>query len=213
MVYGKGVSLDHLVYAVPRLTEGIDSIERLTGVRAAMGGKHPGRGTHNALLSLGTGSYLEIIAPDPEQPAPAGPRPFGLDRLREARLVTWAVRVGDIETRAASAKATGYDPGPVVAMSRRLPGAGELRWRLTLPTERAGDGLVPFLIEWEPGPQHPSQTSPQGAYLAELEGEHPQADAVQAMLDAIGVRLSVTESARPALIATIEGPRGTVLLS
>ena len=212
MVYGKGVALDHLVYGVPDLAQGIGLIERQLGVRAAIGGKHTGRGTHNALLSLGTGSYLEIIAPDPEQPPPAEPRPYGLDRLKDPRLVTWAVRAGDIEERAANARAAGYDPGPVTPMSRRMPDGRELHWRLTVPKTRAADGLVPFLIEWEPGP-HPSQTSPDGAYLVELQGEHPQPEAVQPLLNAIGVHLSLTESARPALIATIEGPNGTVLLS
>jgi hypothetical protein len=212
MAYGKGVQLDHLVYAVRDLEQGIASIERLIGVRAATGGKHTGRGTHNALLSLGTGSYLEIIAGDPDQPAPADPRPFGIDRLREPRLVTWAVRVPDIEERVETARASGYDPGPIVPMSRALPGGGELKWRLTLPRVRAGDGLVPFLIDWEPG-QHPSQTAPSGAMLVELQGEHPRPESVQPLLDAIGVDVSLVESARPALIATIEGPNGTVLLS
>jgi hypothetical protein len=212
MAYGRGVRLDHLVYAVRDLNAGIASIERLIGVRAAPGGKHTGRGTHNALLSLGTGSYLEIIAPDPEQPPPAEPRPFGLDRLREPRLVTWAVRVLDIDERVRNAIAAGYDPGPVVPLSRKLPDGSELRWRLTLPTVRGGDGLVPFLIEWEPG-LHPSQTAPSGAVLAELQGEHPHPESVLPLLEAIGVDLPLIESARPALIATIEGPNGTVLLS
>lgn len=212
MAYGKGVQLDHLVYAVRDLEQGIASIERLIGVRAAIGGKHTGRGTHNALLSLGTGAYLEIIAADPDQPPPAEPRPFGIDRVREPRLVTWAVRVADIERRVEAARASGYDPGPIAGMSRALPDGGELRWRLTLPRRRAGDGLVPFLIDWEPGP-HPSQTAPAGAMLIELQGEHPRPDSVQPLLDAIGVELQLIESASPALIATIEGPNGTVLLS
>lgn len=212
MAYGSGVRLDHLVYAVRDLDEGVDSLERLIGVRAAAGGKHPGRGTHNALLSLGTGAYLEIIAPDPDQPQPEQPRPFGIDTLREPRLVTWAVRVPDIESRVEQARSAGYDPGNVVSMSRALPDGGELCWRLTLPHARAGDGLVPFLIEWEPGP-HPSQTAPAGALLADLQGEHPRPEAVFPLLDALGVELQVTESARPGLIATIEGPNGTVLLS
>lgn len=213
MAYGRGVQLDHLVYAVHDLEGGIASIEQLTGVRAAPGGKHTGRGTHNALLSLGTGAYLEIIAPDPEQPAPSEPRPFGLDRLREPRLVTWAVRVPDIDERVSRAAAAGYDPGPVVPMSRKLPDGGQLHWRLTLPKVRAGDGLVPFLIQWEEGSPHPSQTAPAGAMLVELQGEHPRPDDIHPLLDAIGVQLPVTESARPALIATLEGPNGSILLS
>jgi hypothetical protein len=212
MAYGKGVQLDHLVYAVRDLDAGIASIERLIGVRAVMGGKHPGHGTHNALLSLGTGSYLEIIAPDPGQPTPSEPRAFGIDQLREPRLVTWAVRISEIEQRVEQGRAAGYDPGPILPLSRRLPDGSELRWRLTLPAIRHGDGLVPFMIEWAPGP-HPSQTAPAGAMLVDLQGEHPRPDAVHPLLDAIGVQLPLIESARPALIATIEGPNGTVLLT
>ncbi len=212
MRFGGGVSLDHLVYAVRDLSEGIASIERLVGVRAAPGGRHTGRGTHNALLSLGQGSYLEIIAPDPEQPEPQQPRPFGIDTLKEPRLATFAIGVTDIEARVTNARNAGYDPGPPVPMSRTLPDGGDLRWRLTLPGVRGGDGLVPFLIQWEPGP-HPSETAPSGATLVDLQGEHLHPESVTSMLSALRVNLAVTEAARPALIATIEGPNGTVLLS
>lgn len=212
MAYVRQGSVDHLVYAVADLDAGIAEIERLLGVKAALGGKHTGRGTHNALLSLGGGSYLEIIAPDPEQPAPAAPRPFGLDRLREPRLVTWAIRVPGIEKRADQARKFGYDLGAVLPMSRRLPDGSELRWRLTANPEPAGDGIVPFLIQWEPG-KHPSESAPGGAHLADLQAEHPRPDTVNPMLEAVGAEITVTESARPALIATIEGPKGTVVLT
>jgi hypothetical protein len=212
MAYVRQGSVDHLVYAVSDLDAGIAQIERLLGVRAAQGGKHPGRGTHNALISLGGGAYLEIIAPDPGQPVPEMPRPFGLDRQREPRLVTWAARVPDIEHRAEQARAAGYDPGVVLEMSRRLPNGDELRWELSANLELPGDGVVPFLIQWEPG-HHPSESAPTGARLADLEAEHPRPDVVGVMLQALGVELTVTESARPALIATIEGPNGTVVLT
>jgi len=43
------VLIDHLVYATPDLDLGIATIERLLGVRATAGGRHPGAGTRNAL--------------------------------------------------------------------------------------------------------------------------------------------------------------------
>ena len=57
--------IDHLVYATPDLDLGIDTIERLLGVRATPGGQHLGAGTRNALVALGPGTYLEIVGPDP----------------------------------------------------------------------------------------------------------------------------------------------------
>nr|MBA2281652.1 VOC family protein [Acidimicrobiia bacterium] len=79
--------VDHLVHGAPTLDGALDDLERRLGVRGAFGGRHDGRGTHNAVIGLGAGAYLELIAPDPEQPAPTQPRPFGLDELDEAGLV------------------------------------------------------------------------------------------------------------------------------
>ena len=82
-------AFDHLLLGISDLDHGIEWVERRTGVRAVMGGVHPGRGTRNALLSLGGAHYLEIIAPDPAQTV-KNPQ-FQLSGFTEPRLINFAV--------------------------------------------------------------------------------------------------------------------------
>ena len=203
--------IDHIVYGVDDLRAGVDDLAERLGVRAAPGGKHVGRGTHNALLALGGDSYLEIIAIDPDQPASADRVPFALDRLRLPRLVGWATRVTDIEQSAQRARDRGFDPGPLHAMSRRRPDGVLLEWRLTRHNEDTGRVAVPFLIDWGSSP-HPSQASPTGVTLVELRAEHPNPDDLRRTLAALDADLEVDEAAEPALFATLETPKGTVVL-
>src|SRR4051812_10884651 len=58
--------IDHVILGIDDLQKGIAELERATGVRAVFGGAHPGRGTQNALISLGENHYLEILAPNPD---------------------------------------------------------------------------------------------------------------------------------------------------
>jgi hypothetical protein len=204
--------LDHLVYAAPDLRRAIESIDGELGVRAALGGKHAGGLTHNALLSLGEGSYLEIIAPVPGVEAAGRALPFGLDDLTTARLVTWATDTDDLEHRVAAARAAGYDPGEIMVGGRDLPDGGHLSWRLAAKPQPAGGGLVPFLIEWTSEP-HPSVTAPKGCLFVSLRAEHPEPEVVLAMLQALAVDLTVTAGERPRLIATLDTPNGRVELS
>src|SRR5215472_18900271 len=85
--------LDHILLGTNDLDHGIDWMQERSGVRAIFGGVHPGRGTRNALLSLGPRRYLEIIAPDPQQASAASHNDMA-NRVRaaqEPRLITWAV--------------------------------------------------------------------------------------------------------------------------
>ena len=124
--------IDHLIYRAPDLAGAVAEVEERFGVRAQAGGKHIGRGTHNALLALGPRTYLEIIAPDPSQPPPAAPRPSGTDRAGRGRLAGWALPCADIDAAVAAARRRGYDPGEVAGMQRATPTGAVLRWRLTL---------------------------------------------------------------------------------
>jgi hypothetical protein len=203
--------VDHLVYATPDLNRGVEEIEKLLGVRATPGGRHPGRGTRNALISLGPATYLEIIAPDPEQPAPDAPRSFGIDGLKESKLVAWAAKGVDLKRLRDDAVREGAGLGEVISGSRRRTDGVLLSWRYTDPRTVLADGLVPFFIDWGRSP-HPAQTAAPGASLVALRAEHPDAQSVQRLLLALGLDLPVQSGPRPALVATIDSPRGRVEL-
>lgn len=203
--------VDHLVYATPDLQLGVARIEALLGVRASPGGQHPGRGTRNALLSLGPTAYLEIIGPDPEQPAPALPRPFGIDDLREPRLVAWAAKSRALEVLARDAAAGGVTLGEIIAGSRRRTDGVMLSWRYTDPRTVVADGIVPFFIDWGSTP-HPAASAAAGASLVAFRAEHPDAERVQGVLRRVKIDVSVRPGARAALIAVVNSPRGRVEL-
>jgi len=204
--------LDHLVYAVADLEVGRRRLTESTGVTAAAGGAHPGRGTHNALASLGS-SYLELIARDPAQPDVVGPIPFGLDSVTGDGLVAFAVRPdpGDtIDALVDRARAAGYEPGAVLAMSRRPPDGGELHWRNTLPPPVAG-GVIPFIIDWGSSAM-PSTTAPAGLAVTAFGVAGPDPDSVRAAHRAIGIDAPVVLGDPAGLTAELRGPTGTVTL-
>ena len=203
--------VDHLVYATPDLNRGVEEIEKILGVRATPGGQHPGRGTRNALITLGPAIYLEIIAPDPEQPPPKTPRPFGIDGLKASRLVAWAAKGSDLERLRDEAARKGARLGEVMSGSRRRTDGVLLSWRYTDPQTVLADGLVPFFIDWGQSP-HPARTAAQGASLIALRAEHPDAQRVQRLLNELGLDLPVQTGATPALVAIIDSPRGRVEL-
>ena len=204
--------IDHIVLAVPVLADGVAEFQRRTGIRPVMGGSHVGLGTANYLVGLGSGAYLEIIGPDPDQPDPAQPRPFGIDDLTAARVATWCVRPPDFDAAIAAAKARGYDPGPPRAMSRRTAQGTLLTWRLTLGAGDPVDGLVPFLIDWGTT-AHPTTGTMPTLPLVSMAGEHPEPVGVRARLSALDVGLAVRPGPRPRLLITLQCPTGSVVIS
>lgn len=207
--------LDHLVIAARGLAEGRAWAEARLGVAPGGGGAHPLMGTHNALWRLGR-SYLEVIAVDPEAPAPARPRWYGLGdpetRARIAarpRLLTWVVGSNDVDAlRAASL----IDPGPPVAVTR-----GDLSWDLTVPEDgrlRFG-GLFPSFIRWPDGVSRPPERLPDtGLALVELAC-HGASETLAPALSSIGadrlIALRVDGNA-PRLTARVSTPAGEVVL-
>jgi hypothetical protein len=199
---------DHLVYATPDLTRTVARFIEMTGVEPAEGGRHLGRGTRNYLVGLGGERYLEIIGIDEDRPAPAGPRPFGVDDLTTTQLVTWAIHTKDLDARVEASRAAGHDPGPIEPMSRRTPAGDLLEWRLTNGDRR---GPVPFVIDWGTTP-HPATGLP-AVELTELYALHPDPDGVRKRLAALDAILDLRKGVEPSLMAVLDTPNGPVSLT
>jgi hypothetical protein len=205
------VHLDHLVIAARDLGEGVAWLEARLGVPVAGGGRHEAMGTHNRLLSLGPGRYIEVIAIDPAGITPARPRWFDLDsaamreRLeRGPALVTWAVRSEAIE---ATAKALG-------ARIEILPMArGTYRWRIGVAPSGAlaQAGTLPTILQWET--EHPTVAlTDSGCRLEKLLLQHPAAAGTLAALHGAGLPASepveTGNSASTGLVARLRTPAG-----
>jgi hypothetical protein len=173
--------LDHLVVACTELDQGAAWCERTLGVASQAGGKHAAMGTHNRLLKLGARVYLELIAIDPDAPAPARPRWFDLDRPDIRRrvsespfLLTWVARCDDIHTAAARVPAL----GEVTPFTRN-----EYAWRFTLRDDGALQfgGDLPSVIQWDSDAHPADALEDRGCELLSLELSHPAAPSVVPM--------------------------------
>jgi hypothetical protein len=201
--------LDHILLGSSDLEAGIAFVKEHTGVTAAFGGVHPGRGTRNALLSLGDRHYLEIIAPDPAQTG--SPDHYGLKKLTTPRLVGWAAHPGDLNAfavRLRSAQLTFDGPTPG---SRRRPDGRLLEWKtLNLHDDRAG--LLPFFIEWSAKTVHPSVDAPAGCKFLRFELSTPASAELQRISTLLDLDVPITQAEKPQLHASIAGPGGKTVL-
>lgn len=204
--------LDHILLGSSDLESGIAFVQKRTGIRATFGGVHPGRGTQNALLSLGERRYLEIIAPDPAQPDVKNPLAPELPSLKEPRLLGWAAHPGNLASfaerlRAAGIKFQGPTPG-----SRKRPNGRLLQWQTLNLVDDAG-GLLPFFIEWAADSPHPSTDAPKGCSVVSFAAETPEPAKLTPRLQALDLNLPVQKGDRARLQAVITGPTGKLELS
>lgn len=202
------LGLDHIAVLGSTLQAATLACETAFGTALLPGGHHAAFATHNRLLGLEGGLYLEAIAIDPGAPPPGRPRWFGLDAFTgPARLNKWICRVPDM---AAALRAL-PEAGRPIALVR-----GDLRWTMAVPDDGhlPYDGLFPALIEWH-SPTPPGDRLPgQGRHLLSLTLRHPQADALQdrlaPFLDSPLVRFET--ALQPGMTARFDTPMGEVRL-
>ena len=159
------VITDHILIAVTDLAEGARWLDAEFGLRALPGGRHPGAGTANMIVPLGS-AYLELIAVvDPEEAARA-PTSVRITRAvaEGRRFATWAVRTGDLGALREHLQQAGWKLPEPNQGSRLRPDGVTLRWRTQFLAPLGESSVLPFVIEW---------SVPSGMHPGEMAGDHP----------------------------------------
>ena len=233
------IVLDPVVMAADSLESGEQWLASRLGVTLQAGGQHTGWGTHNKLLQIGGGVYLELIAGDPTQPTPKvlgnhgkmvkRARPFGLDQpaTRRAladrpRLLHYVMRTRQL---AQAAGAVDYDCGAVQAMRR-----GELQWQITIGEGgmpclsgdrhshrrinrgRALVSVLPTLIDWGSTPHPATRLEHRGISFQSLNIAAPAAQLIRLAGITRDPRLVLQQATQTALAMELQTPLGWVLL-
>ena len=204
--------LDHILLGCSDLQHGIEFVQQQIGARAKFGGVHPGRGTQNALLSLGERRYLEIIAPDPAQPDSTAALAQRLKKLPEPRLVGWAAHPGSLGSLAKKLRESGVAFDGPTPGSRKRPDGRELHWQTLTLHDDAG-GLLPFFIEWSADSLHPSVDAPSGCQLLRFEAVSPDPRKLASRFSAMGLDIPIAEGRIDQLRATLAGSKGQLTIS
>lgn len=169
------LKLDHFAIGCSDLEKGVAELNQVLGAPPIVRAKHQLFGTHNALWRLETADapvYLELIAIDPAAAQPARKRWFGLDDPKVQRrfksgpkLLIFVVNTDDIlEAR----KTAPVDPGAPITVTRN-----DLKWQFSLHEDGrlVGDGALPYIIEWAPGPRPVDCMTPQNIELLGMGGK------------------------------------------
>jgi hypothetical protein len=206
MQEGTGVGIDHVILGINDLERGIREFESRTGVTPKRGGEHPGRGTQNALVGLGSGRYLEILAPAATL-QPAAPRAASVDHA-ELTLVGWALHTASIATTVQQVRNAGLEVQGPSPGSRRTPDGAVLAWQ----SASVGDqfGVAPFFIEWSKDTPHPGTSSPSGCTLVSMQLEQPAPERLQLLFKTIRFPADVSKATHSGMKVTLDCPRGRV---
>jgi hypothetical protein len=199
--------LDHILVGAPDLDRAVAQVERRTGVRAVYGGSHPGVGTRNALIALGNGAYLEIIAPDPKQPKPSEFSKF-VGSLKTMTPLGWAYHTANLDALRSALRSSGVHVERIEPGSRKRPDGRTLRWRTF--EIGAEEDVSPFFIEWGKGTPHPSLTAARGCRLAQFTVGGPLKPNIVRALALTKKSAVWTRSAPAGLHVALQCRRGTI---
>lgn len=134
--------VDHLVVVVPELEAAIRDYTG-AGFTVVRGGRH-NIGTHNALIALGDGSYIELIA----FLIPVRDHPWFEAMEKKGGIVDFCMQTDDLSSDVEKMRRAGVPMSDPTPMTRDRPDGYRLKWVLSVPGAPF-NGRVPFLIRDE----------------------------------------------------------------
>jgi imidazolonepropionase-like amidohydrolase len=202
--------MDHILLGASDLERAMIEFERVTGVRPQYGGKHP-FGTHNALVSLGNGLYIELIALQPgAKPPPFFPQLAALENLTQNLTpIGWAASITAPQQTRQRLDSEGLHIGEARAGSRIKPGGTTLQWEV-FELERQLRG-APLFISWAPDSVHPSTTSPTGCKLQSFTIATPERDMVSRLVSILEISIPVLQAPTERFTLALDCPKGKVV--
>ncbi|MEP3245030.1 MAG: VOC family protein [Sneathiella sp.] len=208
------LKLDHLTIIAPSLDEGINHVHTCLGIEPGNEAVHTNMGTHNRRLRLGDDLYLEIVAIDPDAPAPGRPRWLALDFQKQLqkdwearkRLKSWVARTEDI-----GQAISGYES--LLGAKTWLENAFHFS---VLPDGSLPlDGALPCVIDRGGNPPPSTRFEDQGFRLQDFVLDHPEPTKIIRHFNTLKIsgHPTVRESPDFRLSALIKTPDGIKTLT
>lgn len=204
--------IDHIVYCVLDLDTAIDHIEKLFGIRPEIGGRHLAYGTKNALLNLGQGTYLEILARDSTYKDSGVNRWMGIDLIDTDMITRWAIKSECLDRDAALLKKYSPQLSKIVEGKRIVQGGQTLSWYMTLPSSVPEVEIIPFLTDWSKSPLHPTDRLKDGCELMHIELLHPKPEDILSLIEELDIEIEIVKYDRARIKIHVSTPNGMVVL-
>jgi hypothetical protein len=140
------LTIDHVTVAGKDLKTMQASLTAL-GIPSEYGGQHNNHATEMALTSFPDGSYLELIALQPNADAKAVAAHYWAKQMEEnAGPCAWAVRVKDVAAEVKRLQGAGAPVGEPERSGRTRPDGTRLDWETAQVGKEPRGSFFPFLI-------------------------------------------------------------------
>jgi catechol 2,3-dioxygenase-like lactoylglutathione lyase family enzyme len=142
------IRIDHVATAVTDLKTMRPRFEAVTGITMEYGGRHSNHASEMALASFPDGSYIEMIAIQPDaDPKAVAAHEWSQFLRRNAGPTAWALSVVDLKAERTRLQATGVRVSEAVPNGRTRPDGVKLSWATVEMGNGPRGAFLPFLIQ------------------------------------------------------------------